>query len=61
MFVTSLQKSVYQSLFHVLNSLSSEFVLRYQLVSPLLTASIVVGGGMRLHGCICWFHVGAYT
>ena len=33
------------------NSLSSEFVLRYLLTSPLLMALIVVGGGMRMHGC----------
>ena len=38
------------------NSLSSEFILRYPLTSPLLMALIVVGGGMRMHGCIivCW-------
>ena len=45
------------------NSLSSEFVLRYLLTLPLLMALIVVGGGMRMHGCIIvgWFYVGSYV
>ena len=38
------------------NSFSSEFVLRYLLTLPLLMTLIVVGGGMRMQGCIivCW-------
>ena len=36
----------------LVNSRSLEFVLKYRFVSPLLMTLIMVGGGMRMHGCI---------
>ena len=50
-------KSLFVNFYFIFwNSLSCEFILRYLLTSPLLMELIVVGGGMRMNGCIivCW-------
>ena len=56
-------KSLFVSLCFIFwNPFSLELVRRYRLASPLLMALIVIGGGMRMYGCIVvsWFYVGSY-